>query len=216
MKPSVRLPRLPQQPRLALRHLRLADSQLARAIDHVGGFAMPTSRPATLYSLCRAIIGQQLSTTVAGRIAERFVAACGQGEDIAPKVVLKLSDEQLRAVGLSGAKARSVRSLAEFWHREELTHESLEAMPDDELIDYLTQVKGIGPWTVKMILIFCLRRPDVLPHEDLGVRAGIKKIYRLDQLPTPKETITIAEKWAPYRSVASWYCWRVLPLKDFC
>ncbi|MEO8377100.1 MAG: DNA-3-methyladenine glycosylase [Candidatus Sumerlaeota bacterium] len=215
MKPRGKHPRLPQQPDAALRHLRSVDPQLARAIDHVGIFSLPTSRPATLYSLCRAIIGQQLSTTVAGTIAARFVTACGDGEHIAPQSVLRLTDEQLRAVGLSGAKTRSVRSLAEFWQREKLTHEHLDTLPDEELIEYLTQVKGIGPWTVKMILIFSLRRPDVMPHEDLGVRAGIKKIYRLDELPTPKETIAIAEKWAPYRSVASWYCWSVLPLKDF-
>lgn len=215
MKPAGKHPRLPQRPHAALRHLRAADPLLARAIERVGAFKLPTSRPATFYSLCRAIIGQQLSTTVAGAIASRFVTLCGEGEQVAPKSVLKLTDEQLRAVGLSGAKTRSVRSLAEFWQREKLTHERLEQMHDDELIDYLTQVKGIGPWTVKMILIFSLRRPDVMPHEDLGVRVGIRKIHRMKEMPTPKEAIAIAEKWAPYRSVASWYCWQVIPMKEF-
>lgn len=201
--------RLAENPRAAIAHLRSADPALARAMDAVGPFRL-TSNPANLDELCRSIIGQQLSVVVASAIEKRFSALVGDLSRKPPTHLLKFSVEQLRAVGLSNAKARTVHALAEFWAAEELTEERLAAMPDDELIALLTQVKGIGPWTVKMFLIFCLRRPDVLPQEDLGLRAGLRKIHGLGEMPTQKEVPALAAAWGPWSTVGTWYCWQYL------
>lgn len=202
--------RIPDRPRRAITHLRAADPALARVIDSAGPFRI-REKPADLQAFCRAVIGQQLSTIVAGHIAARFNDLVG--EPFTPRRILRLSEEQLRGAGLSRAKAATIRELATFWQRERLSHERLEQMPDTEILDSLTRVKGIGPWTVKMILIFCLRRADVLPHEDLGLRAGIRKIDGLDDIPTHKEAIARAAAWTPWSSIATWYCWRALDSK---
>lgn len=201
--------RLPENPRAAIAHLRSADPALARAIDAVGPFRLPNN-PANLDELCRSIIGQQLSVVVASAIEKRFTALVGDLGSQPASHLLNFSVEQLRAVGLSNAKARTVHALAEFWVAENLTEERLAEMPDDELIALLTQVKGIGPWTVKMFLIFCLRRPDVLPQEDLGLRAGLRKVHGLSEMPTQKEVPTLAAPWGPWSTVGTWYCWQYL------
>ncbi len=200
-----------QNPAAATRHLAACDPGLARAIAAVGKFRLVT-KPATLHSLCTAIIGQQLSIIVAARIVERFTALGGGLDDFTPDHVLSLTDEQLRGAGLSGAKVRAVRSLSEFWIAHKLTPKKLAALPDQDLIDLLVQVKGIGPWTAKMFLIFALRRPDVLAHEDLGLRMGIRDIYGMEELPTRQETETISAPWAPWRTVATWYVWQYIPI----
>jgi DNA-3-methyladenine glycosylase II len=205
---------IPGSPRLALAHLRAADPRLARAMKLIGPFRLRPAQPATFYSFCRAILGQQLSTVVAGRIAERFVALMGEGKEATPRGVLRLKDEELRGAGLSGAKVASVRALATFWERERVTPERLARMPDQELIDFVTQVKGVGPWTAKMVLIFCLRRPNVLPHEDLGVRVGMKRIYGLEEVPPAKDVLERAAPWSPWSTVAAWYCWEVLRMSE--
>ena len=200
---------LPERPGKAITHLRAADPALARAIDAVGPFRLPRN-PATLDELCRAVIGQQLSVIVASRIEERFNALVGDLGKAPPRHLLRFSIEQLRGVGLSEAKARTVHALAEFWAQEKLTEKRVAAMSDDDLIRHLTQVKGIGPWTVKMFLIFSLRRPDVMPHEDLGLRAGYKKIHGLDEMPHQREIPALTAHWGPWRTVATWYCWQFL------
>lgn len=203
--------RLPAVPSKALADLRAADPRLGRVIDRVGPFEVP-GKPATLYQFCRAVLGQQLSTTVAARIADRFRGLAGDDGTLTPASLLMVSDESLRTAGLSGAKTRTVRALAEFWAAENLSTERITALPDEELIRLFTQVKGIGPWTVKMVLIFCLRRPDVLPVEDLGVRMGLQRLDGLAEQPKPADVERRAEIWRPWRTVASWYCWQLLKL----
>jgi DNA-3-methyladenine glycosylase II len=180
-------------------------------MERVGPIDLP-GKPATLYQFCRAVLGQQLSTTVAGRIADRFRDLVGDDDTLTSGSLLSISEESLRGVGLSGAKARTVKNLAEFWAAQDLSAVRLRDMPDEEILRLFTQVKGIGPWTVKMVLIFCLRRPDVLPVEDLGVRMGVQRLDNLDKQPSPTEVLTRGERWRPYRTVATWYCWQLLKL----
>ena len=201
--------RLPNPPRTALAHLRKVDPALAPIIDRWGVPELP-GRSVTLGAICGDIIGQQLSVRVADVIRGRFFALPGVGEDPAPDSIFAITDETLRAAGLSRAKIAAVRDLARFWGEHNLAHEQLAGMPDEDLIELLTQVRGIGPWTVKMILIFSLRRPDVLPFEDLGLRMGLQKVDGLAERPTPKQVIARAEIWAPYRSLGTWYCWQSL------
>jgi len=206
--------RIPARPTAAYAHLANVEPRLGTLIDRVGPFDLP-GKPATLYQFCRAVLGQQLSTTVAATIADRFRAVAGDDETLTPDTVLRQSDETLRGVGLSAAKVRTVRGLAEFWAAHDLSADRLASLPDEEIIEMMTQVKGIGPWTVKMILIFCLRRPDVLPTEDLGVRVGFQRLHGLERQPTPKELTEAAEAWRPWRTLGSWYCWQLLKLNDW-
>jgi len=185
------------------------DPILAPLIDQWGAPDLP-GRPITMAGICGDIIGQQLSTRVADVIRSRFFALAALDQNPSPADISAISDEALRSAGLSRAKIAAVRDLARFWAEHQLSSDRLAAMPDDNLIELLTQVRGIGPWTVKMILIFSLRRPDVLPHEDLGVRMGLQKIDNLGDRPTPKQVIARAEIWAPYRTLGSWYCWQAL------
>ncbi len=200
-------PRIPRGARSGLKHLRGADLDLGKVIDVVGPFRM-NKHPASLMMLCRSIVGQQLSIVVAAKINGRFRDLVG--ENPSARKILSVPVEDLRTVGLSQAKANSVRQLATFWGDHRLSEKKVETMSDEELIALLTQVKGIGPWTVKMFLMFSLQRPDVLPFEDYGLRAGMRRIYELDEMPTPKQVQEMAAPWRPWSSVASWYCWQIL------
>lgn len=200
--------RLPEMPRHALAHLRAADPALEQAIDRVGAFRLPR-RPATLHQFCQGIIGQQLSMVAAARIGERFSALCG-GEEATPEGLLSLAPEDLRAAGLSRAKVQTVASVAKYWQKKELDPPTMRSLPDEELIAMLTSVKGVGPWTVKMFLIFCLARPNVLPQEDLGLRAGLRALHGLPQMPTVRETLERTRHWAPWSTVGTWYTWEWL------
>lgn len=204
---------LPRNPGRAIAHLREADPALARAIDRVGRFSL-RDRPPGLRGICHAIIGQQLSMIAAGRICERFDALFDGRGDVEAATLARTPDGDLRAVGLSRAKISAVRALADLWLRGKLTGETIRSMGDDALIDILTRVKGIGPWTVHMVLIFNLRRPDVLPVEDLGLRVAIEKLHNLDHRPNADTVRTIAEPWRPWRTVATWYCWESLKQED--
>jgi 3-methyladenine DNA glycosylase/8-oxoguanine DNA glycosylase len=163
-------------------------------------------------------VHQQITGKAAGTIVRRFKEALGEAEAFpTPEAVLSASDETLRRVGLSGPKARAMRDLA---HKTlDGTVPSLEAltgMEEEPIAERLTQVRGVGLWTVHMLLIFRLGRPDVLPSTDYGVRKGFMRAFRGKELPSPKDVERRAEKWRPYRSVASWYLWRALelPLED--
>lgn len=182
---------------------------MARAIMACGPLKIKEG-PANLHGLCCAVIGQQLSTVVAATIAGRFSEKFGAGDDFDARKVLKASHEELRSPGLSNAKASTVRAAAELWTARRLSPEKLASMPDAEIIELLTEIKGVGPWTVKMLLMFRLRRPDVLPHEDLGLRTGMRELYGLPDLPTRDEIEAIALPWAPWRSIGTWYCWEWL------
>lgn len=131
--------------------------------------------------------------------------ACGR---VSPASILSLTEEEMRGAGLSSQKAKYIRDLAEKTAQKLIRFPRLVDLEDDHVIEQLTQVKGIGVWTAHMFLIFALRRPDVLPVGDLGVRSAIKRAYGLENLPTPAEMVEIAKPWRPWASVASWYLWR--------
>ncbi len=194
--------------RKAIEHLKRADPVLARIIDEAGPCRIQYQEPC-FRSLASSIIFQQLSGRVAAAIEARVEAAMPEGR-MTPEAVLALEETQLRACGLSGQKARYLRHLAECTDTGALRFEGLEGLSDDEVIERLTVVKGVGVWTAHMFLIFTLRRPDVLPTGDLGVRAAMKRAYRMRQLPKPERMEKIAARWRPWRSVASWYLWRSL------
>ena len=190
----------------ALDHLKRSDPVLAAVIDTVGAFAM-TYREPTFETLARAIVFEQLNGTAARTIWQRLVDAAG-GEPLTPDNLLRLRMPSLRRAGLSRAKATYVRELARHVATGTLDFAALPALSDDQVIAALTQVKGVGVWTAHMFLIFALRRPDVLPIGDYGVRAAIKKLYRKRKLPTSRDMEKLARHWRPYCSVASWYLWR--------
>lgn len=196
--------------RKALTHLKNCDPILRGIIERVGTFRMEYGPP-EFHSLAESILYQQLNGKAAATIMDRFVALAG--DPLTPEGILKLSDEQLRGVGLSKQKSSYLRDLAEKTSSGLLDFSCLAEMPDAEVIAHLTQVKGIGLWTAQMFLMFTLRRPDVLPTGDYGVQAAIKKHYRKRKLPKPQEMEKIARRWAPYRSVACWYLWRSLDIK---
>src|SRR5579863_6789425 len=196
--------------RKALNHLRKCDPVLAAIIEKVGPFRMEYG-PAEFSSLAEAIVYQQLNGKAAVTIFNRFVALAG--DPLTPEGILKLSDQQLRGVGLSKQKSAYLKDLAKKTSDGLLNFARLPAMTDDEVIEHLTQVKGIGEWTAHMFLMFLLRRPNVLPTGDYGVQTAIKKHYKKRRLPKPKDMQKIAKAWEPYRSVACWYMWRSLDIK---
>ena len=197
--------------RKAINHLRGCDPVLAAIIERVGPYR-PRSTEATFHGLARSIVYQQLSGKAAGTIFSRLTAATS--DPLRPETVLRLSIEELRGIGLSKQKAAYVRDLAERSARGEIDFTALASLDDDEIIERLTVVKGVGVWTVQMFLMFGLQRPNVLPVGDLGVRVAIRKAYRLREMPKPKRIEKIAAKWHPWCSVASWYLWRSLELPD--
>ena len=196
--------------RRAVIHLRKCDPILGAIIERVGPCRMEFS-PAEFSSLAEAIVYQQLNGKAAATIFKRFAALAG--EPIKPDGILKLSDEQLRSVGLSKQKSAYLKDLAAKVASGALDFSRLPDLSDEEVIKQLTQVKGIGVWTAHMFLIFSLRRPNVLPTGDYGVQMAVKKHYRKRKLPKPKDMEKIARPWEPYRSVACWYLWRSLDIK---
>ena len=196
--------------RKAINHLKKSDPVLRDIIERVGPCRMEFGPP-EFHSLAEAIVYQQLNGKAAVTIFKRFTALAG--EPLTPEGILKLSDEQLRGVGLSKQKSAYLKDLASKTAAGQLNFSQLLAMPDEDVIKHLTQVKGIGVWTAQMFLMFTLKRPDVLPTGDYGVQAAIKKHYRKRKLPKPHIMEKIAKPWAPYRSVACWYLWRSLDIK---
>lgn len=198
-------PRLTYDPRRAVEHLRHADPVLARVIDEIGPFELrPQGTP--YESLARAILYQQLAGAAARAIERRLLALFG-GAIPDPARLANASEEAMRGAGLSRQKIRYLRDLASK-ALEGAIRPDLASLPDDEVIREVTSVRGIGRWTAEMLLIFCLGRPDVLPADDLGLRKGVQRVYGLPAVPTPEEVRAIAERWRPYRSVATWYLWR--------
>ena len=199
------------------RILARRDPVLRALIQRLGPCRMADRQHADPFkALIHAIVSQQLSTKAAATIAARFAALFGD-EFPTPLQVLRMSDERLRAVGLSGQKIGYIRDLCERIRKETLKLDSFERMADDQVIAALTQVKGIGRWTAEMYLMFRLHRPDVLPLGDLGIIRAVQKNYRLRQAPTAGRLEKIGESWRPYRSVACWYLWASLhnePMKD--
>jgi DNA-3-methyladenine glycosylase II len=196
--------------RKAIDHLKKSDPVLAAIIERVGPYRIEYGPP-EFHSVAEAIVYQQLNGKAAATIFKRFAALAG--EPLAPEGILKLTDEQLRSVGLSKQKSSYLKDLAAKTRGGLLDFIKLGDMPDDEVIKHLTQVKGIGVWTAQMFLIFTLKRLDVLPTGDYGIQAAMKKHYRKRKMPKPKDMEKIARPWSPYRSVACWYLWRSLDVK---
>jgi DNA-3-methyladenine glycosylase II len=194
--------------RKAIVHLKKADPVLAAIIERVGPYKIQYREP-NFQSLVRSIVYQQLHGKAALTIFNRLMEAA-KADPLTPESILRLRPARLRAVGLSPQKLTYIRDLARRAASGELDFGAFAALQDAAVVKHLTQVKGIGVWTVHMFLIFALRRLDVLPTGDLGVRAAIKKAYNLPELPKPAEMERIAAAWRPYCSVASWYLWRSL------
>jgi DNA-3-methyladenine glycosylase II len=196
--------------RKAILHLKKSDPVLRAIIERVGPYRIEYGEP-TFHSLAESILYQQLNGKAAVVIFKRFTDATG--DPVTPEGILKLSDAQMRAIGLSKQKTAYLRDLAQKTKDGLLNFERLADMSNEEVIEHLTQVKGIGVWTAHMFLMFTLKRPDILPTGDYGIQAAMKKHYRKRKLPKPKDMEKIAKAWAPYRSVASWYLWRSLDIK---
>ena len=196
--------------RKAVNHLKKCDPVLAAIIERVGPFRMEYG-PAEFHSLAEAILYQQLNGKAAATIFKRFAELAG--EPLTPEGILKLTDEQLRGVGLSRQKSLYLKDLAGKTASGLVDFSRLPELSDEDVIRHLVQVKGIGVWTAHMFLMFSLRRPDVLPTGDYGVQMAIKRHYRKRKLPKPKDMEKIARAWAPYRSIACWYLWRSLDIK---
>ncbi len=195
--------------RSAVRHLKQADPILRAIIEQVGPCRMEFSEPG-FHNLAEAIIYQQLNGAAAATIFKRFTTLAG--EPLTPQGILKLSDAQMRSVGLSKQKSSYLKDMAERSARGDLDFSRLPAMTDDEVIKHLTQVKGVGVWTAHMFLMFTLRRPNVLPTGDYAIQTAMKKHYKKRKLPKPEHMAKIAKRWEPYRSVACWYLWRSLDI----
>jgi DNA-3-methyladenine glycosylase II len=198
--------------RKAVNHLKKSDPILCAIIEQVGSCRMEFG-PAEFCSLAEAIVYQQLNGKAAVTIFKRFAALAG--EPLTPQGILKLTDAQLRSVGLSKQKSSYLKDLSAKTAEGLLDFAKLADLPDEEVIKHLTQVKGIGVWTAHMFLMFSLRRPNVLPTGDYGIQMAMKKHYKKRKLPKPKDMEKIARAWDPYRSIACWYMWRSLDIKTF-
>ena len=198
----------------AIEHLR-TDPVMAGLIERVGPVRLRPRRLPPFQALTHAIIHQQLSGKSAGAILRRFLALFDQEEFPTPQAVLKISSERLRAAGLSRPKASYILGMAQ--QAVDGAIPSLakcQQMPDEELLERFTRIRGIGRWTVEMLLIFNLGRPDVLPIHDLGVRKGFQCAYRKRKLPEPEQLDRFGARWAPYRTTAAWYLWRAADFPD--
>ena len=222
--------------RKAVLHLKKSDPLMRAIIERVGPCRMEFGEP-TFHNLAEAIVYQQLNGKAAATIFNRFTELAG--DPVTPEGILKLSAEQLRSVGLSKQKSSYLFDMAEKANRGELDFSKLAGMTDDQVIEHLTQVKGVGVWTAHMFLMFTLQRANVLPVGDFGIRMAMHKHYlnraRRQKngasqrktgkkmiskatkvkivLPTPQQMEKIAKRWEPYRSIACWYLWRSLDTK---
>ncbi|HEX7893931.1 MAG TPA: DNA-3-methyladenine glycosylase [Terriglobales bacterium] len=209
--------------RKAILHLKKSDPVMRAIMERVGPYRMQYRDP-TFHSLARAIVYQQLNGKAALTIFNRFTALAG--DPVTAEGILKLTPEQLRSVGLSKQKSSYLFDMAERASRGELDFSRVANLSDDEVIEHLTQVKGVGVWTAHMFLMFTLQRPNVLPTGDFAIRMAMFRHYldrrrakdgaakngrkRKIKLPTPAQMEKIAKCWEPYRSVACWYLWRSL------
>lgn len=191
----------------AIRHLKKADPILAGLIAKVGPYQLATREP-SFETLCRSIVYQQVSGKAAATIFARLAKEVGRR--FSARALLALEPADLRACGLSQQKASYVRDLAERVVKRQIDFRKLASLSDEEVIERLTQVKGVGVWTAQMFLIFALERPNVLPVLDLGVKNAVIRAYGLETPPKPTDLAKIAEPWHPYCSVATWYLWRSL------
>jgi DNA-3-methyladenine glycosylase II len=196
----------------AERALARRDPVMRRLIRQAGPATPGTRRQRSHFgALVRAIVYQQLAGRAAAAIHGRFLALF-EGGQLSPEGVLALSEPQMRAAGLSGAKVASIRDLAAKSLDGTVPLRGFSRLSDDEIVERLSSVRGIGRWTAEMFLLFQLGRPDVWPVDDLGVRNGYRIAYQLAVAPTAKELLPLGEAYRPYRSVAAWYCWAAVHL----
>ena len=210
-KPSVRKsPAKKPSHRKALAHLRRVDPKFGAVLDVVGACRYQAREEGTHFgALVRSIVYQQLSGKAAGTIHARL-RALYDDRDPTPAEILATPEPVLRGVGLSRQKLSYLLDLASRVERGELPLDNVHELDDDALTTALVQVKGIGRWTAQMFLMFRLGRTDVLPDLDLGIQKGLQRAYGLRKTPKPKDVLRHGEKWAPYRTIASWYLWRLL------
>ncbi len=191
----------------AQRHLARRDPVLKALVKRVGPCTMAPVSGDPFTVLVRCVIYQQISTKAAKSIFDRLATAVG-GPPVPPAALLALSPEQWAACGVSGPKQRTLRAVMAHLDANPALLPNLAVWDDDTIRANLVVIKGIGPWSVDMFLMFSVSRPDVLPVGDLGLKMGVRDEYGLDHIPTTAELIEIAEPWRPYRSVATWYFWR--------
>jgi DNA-3-methyladenine glycosylase II len=208
-------PQFAFDPIAAVAHLRASDPVLAEAMARQGAFALELRPAQTIFeALLRSIIYQQLHGRAAEAIHGRVLAEMGRHGPITPETLARLPDGPLRAAGLSAGKLRALRDLAEKCLAGVVpTVAQARKMDEAELIARLTAVRGVGPWTVHVLMIFYLGHGDVMPTGDLAIRAAFRRLYRKRKEPTPALILKHAKRWSPYRSVASWYLWRSLDTK---
>ncbi len=195
----------------ALKHLSDVDPVMRRIIRDVGKYELtPETRRSPFESLVQAVAHQQLNGTAANTILTRFKKLFPGRRFPRPEDLARVTDKQIRACGFSHAKIAAIRDIAAKTISGVVpTSRQIVKLSDDEIVERLTQVRGVGRWTVEMLLIFQLGRPNVLPADDFGIRNGFRHAYKKPDLPTPKEILAHGERWHPYRTAAAWYLWRV-------
>ena len=193
----------------AVKYLRQSDPELIPLLD---AFKIQDLQPETDYfkSLTRSVVYQQLSGKAAKTISDRFILLYKDKSYPTPVDVINTNHEKLRSVGLSNSKAQYIKNIAHAFLDNPDTYESLEKMDNQDIIDTLITIKGVGPWTAQMFLMFTLNRTDVFPVTDLGVQKGFQHYYKLSEMPTLGQMLKKSKKWAPYRTVVSLYFWRLL------
>ena len=191
-----------------LKHLEKVDEKMGRLIVE---FEKPEFKKDSNYfeALVRAIVYQQLSGKAAATIYKRFKNLFPQNKHFTPIMVKERSHEELRSAGLSNQKASYIHNIANAFYTGAVPKD-IDTIGDNEVIECLTTIKGVGPWTAKMFLMFTLNRPDVFPVTDLGIQKGFQLFFQFDVLPSTKKMMEIAEAWRPYRTLASWYLWRLV------
>ena len=191
-----------------MKHLKQADEKMGRLIAE---FEKPEFKKDLNYfeALVRAIVYQQLSGKAAATIYKRFKNLFIKNKYPSPIMVMERSHEELRSVGLSNQKASYIHNIANAFYTGAIPKD-INAKGDKEVIECLTTIKGVGPWTAEMFLMFTLNRPDVFPVTDLGIQKGFQLFFQLDKIPRPDQMIKKAEPWRPYRTLASWYLWRLV------
>ena len=204
--------KFPYDPAEAITHLCAADPVLAGLIKKVGPFTLKVTPTRSLFeALLRSIVYQQLHGKAAATIHGRVLAVLTQHGGPTPEATAQATDDELRGAGLSRNKLLAIRDLAAKCRTGTVPSLSVaRRLPDDELVARLTEVRGIGPWTVHMLLLFHLGRPDVMPTGDFAIRLAFQKLYRKRRNPSPEVILRHTRPWRPYRSVASWYLWRSL------
>ncbi len=196
--------------RAALRHLRAAHPRWTDVLARVGPYR-PSLTPDPFIALIGSIVHQQVSMSAGAAIYRRVKALCPRGR-LSPAAILAHDEATLRSAGLSRQKASYLRNIAEFFSRGRAVRTALRRGTDEEVIEQVTQIKGVGRWTAEMLLIFCLHRPDVWPVDDLGLRKAGQLFFGLAELPSPKALQELGEPLRPYRTYATWYLWRSLEL----